>query len=68
MSQYIADRLTIVITAAPIPSNPSTTLLTWVLQSLWQMPDLRQCKRLLVLDHHKPTLTVERQERCDAGM
>eukprot|EP00667_Euglena_gracilis_P005161 EG_transcript_5191 len=62
-SRYVAKRLTIIITAAPIPSNPSTTLLTWLLQSLYQMPELRGCRRLLMLDRPRPSLPEERQAR-----
>ena len=62
VSSYMAARLTVVITAAPVPSNPSAALLLWVLQSLQQMPDLQECQTIVVLDAPKAGLPADRQD------
>ena len=50
MSRYVADRLTVVITAHVAPSNPNPFLLRVLLQSLHVMPDIRHARKVIVYD------------------
>jgi hypothetical protein len=46
----LIDKLTIITTTSPIPSNPSTQMLKITQSSLFQIPALRGCKKIIVFD------------------
>eukprot|EP00667_Euglena_gracilis_P005644 EG_transcript_5689 len=50
VSKYVADRLTVLITAHLAPSNPNPFLLRVLLQSLHLMPETRHVRKLIVYD------------------
>jgi len=50
MSRYVANKLTVVITAHVTPSNPNPFLLRVLLQSLHVMPDIRHARKIIVYD------------------
>ena len=50
----LMDKLTIITTTSPIPSNPSTAMLEKTQQSLFQVPALRGCKKIIVFDGVPP--------------
>ncbi len=46
----LADKLTIITTTSPVPSNPDTTMIKKCLESYLQVPSLRGCKMIIVFD------------------
>ena len=48
--ESLADKLTIITTTSCIPSNPSTQMLEITQKSLFIVPELRDCKKIIVFD------------------
>jgi len=46
----LVDKLTIITTTSPIPSNPSTEMLEITQRSLFMIPEFRGCKKIIVFD------------------
>lgn len=47
---YLAEKLTIITSTSWIPSNPSTEMLEITQNSLFIVPELRNCKQIIVFD------------------
>ncbi len=52
----LCDKLTIITTTSPIPSNPDTRMLEETQKSLYKVPALRGCKKIIVFDGVPPRL------------
>lgn len=50
-----AQRLTVVVTTSPVPSNPSTMMLEAVLASFKRVPGLAECPLVVVCDGFRPS-------------
>src|SRR5271170_8133954 len=46
----LVDKLTLITTTSPIPSSPLTEMLEMTQSSLFLVPELRQCKKIIVFD------------------
>ena len=47
---YLDDKLTIITTTSPIPSNPSTEILEKSMKSIYNIRALRNCLKIIVFD------------------
>ena len=47
---YLNEKLTIITTTSPIPSNPSTAILEKSMKSIYAIKDLRNCQKIIVFD------------------
>ena len=50
----LVDKLTIITTTSPIPSNPGTEMLKKTQESLFQVAALKECKKIIVFDGVPP--------------
>ena len=50
VGREMKDKLTILIPTSPIPSHPSTRVLDETIDKLWEYPELRDCKIIIMLD------------------
>jgi hypothetical protein len=46
----LRDRLTVVVTTSPVPSNPSTAMIEELFQSFAMCPGLSACRKIIVCD------------------
>eukprot|EP00953_Heterococcus_sp_UTEX-ZZ885_P019393 10828-Heterococcus_DN1.PRE.2 len=49
-SAALSDLLTVIVTTSPIPSNPDTSMLNYLLESLQKVPGLSECRTIITAD------------------